>query len=131
MTESALPPATTPPQRARVLSAWSIVSLVLTGLVMVFSLLPFYFVRNTSPAGPAEGAALTLLVYGCGIIALLCVLLGFFTGWAGTRRSRGGMVLAWAGMAIHGAILLLVAAAVFLAIVFVAWAAFISRASGG
>jgi hypothetical protein len=110
---------------------WSIVSLVSFAPTIFFAFLPFYFVRNTSTAGPAEGAGLTVLVYGSCIVAFFCVLVGFLTGWVGARRSRRGMVLAWSGMALHGAILLLLSVAVVLGAVLAAFAEFISRSSGG
>jgi hypothetical protein len=130
MSNASLPPLTAP-QSARSLSKWSIVSLVLLAPTIVFFLLPFYFVRNTSTAGPAEGAALTVLVFGSLTVAFLCVLVGFLTGWIGARRSRRGLILAWSGRALHGAILLLLVVALVLGGIFAAFADFISRASGG
>ena len=130
MTNSSVPRPTTP-QPARSLSTWSIVSVVLLAPTIIFAFLPFYFVRNTSTAGPAEGAGLTVLVVSSCIVSFLCVLMGFATGWVGARRSRRAMVLAWSGMALHGAILLLLSVAVVLAAVLAAFAEFISRSSGG
>jgi formate hydrogenlyase subunit 3/multisubunit Na+/H+ antiporter MnhD subunit len=78
---------------------WSIVSLVLLVLTIIFAVLPFYFVRNSSTAGTTEGAALTVLVCSSCILAFLCVLVGFFAGWVGAQRSRRDMLLAWSGMA--------------------------------
>jgi hypothetical protein len=120
-----------PVEPTSVLSAWSILSLILLVLAIVFCLVPFYFIQNSSGAGPAEGAALTVLVYGSLSIAFLCVVFGFFSGWTGARRSYGSMLLARAGMVLHGAILLLLGVVLVIAMLFVTWAAFISRASGG
>jgi uncharacterized membrane protein len=106
-------------------------SLVLVAPTIIFALLPFYFVRNASTAGPAEGAALTVLVSGSCIVVLLCLLVGFLTGWVGARRSRREISMAWSGMALHGAILVLLAVAVVLGCVFAAFAEFISLSSGG
>jgi hypothetical protein len=130
MTDSSLQPPNGP-QAGRSLSMWSIVSLVLLAPTIIFSFLPYYFVRNSSTAGPAEGAALTVLVFGSCIVAFLCVLVGFLTGWVGARRSRRNMVLAWSGMALHGAILLLLAVAIAPGAVLAGLAEFISRSSGG
>jgi hypothetical protein len=110
---------------------WSIVSLVLLAPTIVFAFLPFYFVRNSSTAGPAEGAALTVLLFSSCIVAFLCVLVGFFAGWVGARRSRRALALAWSGMALHGAVLVLLAVALILGAVFAAFEEFISMSSGG
>jgi hypothetical protein len=130
MTDPSLPPPTAP-QPARPVSKWSIVSLVLLAPAIAFAFLPFYFVQNASTAGPAEGAALTVLVSGSCIVACMCVLVGFLTGWLGARRSRRDITMAWSGMALHGAILVLLAVAVVLGCVFAAFAEFISVSSGG
>jgi hypothetical protein len=107
------------------------VLLVLLAPTIVFAFLPFYFLHNASTAGPAEGAALTVLVSGSCFVALLCVFVGFSTGWVGARRSRRDNTMAWSGMALHGAILVLLAVAVVLRCVFAAFAEFISMSSGG
>jgi hypothetical protein len=107
------------------------VSLVLLAPMIIFSILPFYFVRTTSIAGPAEGAGLEVVVYGSCIVAFACVLVGFMAGWVGARRSSRGLLLGWSGMALHGVIILLLVVAAVLGALFAAFAEFVSRASGG
>src|SRR6516225_2776935 len=86
----------------RQLSRWSIVSLLLLPVATAIALLPTHPVRHNSVDDPGLGAALTAMMYAGFVIASLCVLVGFVTGWIGARRSRGSKLLARAGMALHG-----------------------------
>jgi O-antigen/teichoic acid export membrane protein len=131
MQESSSAPSPNTPAPTRVLSRWSIISLILLPVAIGFVLLPIIPILQNTVDDPGLGGALTALMYAGFIMAFLCVLVGFFTGWAGARRSRSNMVLARAGIWIHGAILLLLAVAVVLGALFLAFASFISRASGG
>jgi hypothetical protein len=114
MQESSSAPSPNTSEPTPVLSIWSIISLILLPVAIGFVVLPLIPIFQNTVEDPGLGGALTALLYSGIIMAFLCVLGGFFAGWAGARRSRGKMVLARAGIWIHGAILLLLAVAVVL-----------------
>jgi hypothetical protein len=78
-------------------------------VAVVLALLPIYAVLHNSVDDPGLGAGLAAMMYAGFVIASLCVPVGFVTGWIGARRSRGSKLLARAGMALHGTILVVLA----------------------
>jgi hypothetical protein len=90
----------------RSLSAWSIISLVLFALAILVMLAALVFMPHRA-TGPADAAALTLLLFVCLAGEFGCTVLGVITGWIGVRRSRGYPEWPWAGLALNSALLLL------------------------
>jgi hypothetical protein len=91
----------------RCLSAWSVISLVLFVPALFAPLLLLVSLPHHSASGPAEGAEVAFLLFVCLGAGFGSTVLGVLTGWVGVRRSRGYPEWPWAGLALHGALLLL------------------------
>jgi hypothetical protein len=92
------------PDPNRRIGAWSIVSLSLAGLAIVWFLLPNLALPR-SVAGPAEAAGMLVAMLACYFLAGLCTALGAASGWLGVRRAPGR--LAWAALTVNEALSIL------------------------
>jgi hypothetical protein len=93
-------------------SAWTVLSLVLLPLAIIFLFLPLAVLRGAVEGDPA-GLENTMRLAGCWLGAGFCLFLGVISGWIGIRRYRGTSGMPWAAFALHSAIWILgIAAAV-------------------
>jgi hypothetical protein len=93
-------------------SGWTVVSLVLLPLAIIFLFLPLAVLRGAVEGDPAGLENMGRLA-GCWLGAGLCLLIGVISGWIGIRRYRGDSGMPWAAFSLHSAIWILgIAAAV-------------------
>jgi hypothetical protein len=87
------------------LSRWSIVSLVLWALAIVFGFL-FLWVRASLHVteGDPAGLVITLVVIPCFFTACSWAVLGMVAGWVGLRRSHGQLALARTALLLNSAL---------------------------
>ncbi len=78
----------------RIFSGWSIASVCLLGLAIAAATFTLSFVVPDRGTGPAEGAAVALVVGVGGITAWTCALLGTIFGWLGLGRCTRAKALA-------------------------------------
>ena len=65
------------------LSAWSVASLALLALAVLFFLTAVWYRETTHTSSPGSGAGLLVLLVLCFGAAWTCTLLGAITAWVG------------------------------------------------